>query len=451
MPALPECYSHGTEGAIHRRRRHRQTLADLTLAATESPSTAPASAVAAGNHWPQPWAFVLLPLPYGIFLGYIQTALPWLLRQNGYPVDRIGSIVALVLAPMTLYFLWSPVIDFWLRRRAWTVLLSALSGAMLAAAILLLGPHPRLAVWMLVFGFAVNLLTTSCGGALIALTQTEPGRAKAAAWMQGGMLAAQALGGALLLYLSHRLSTPATALTAALLVAVPGLITLTIPEPAAQNSGRHLRQTLRVMGREVRETLFRWRALPAILLLISPVGTAAAQSLFAAMAREYSVGENGVLLLNGILGGVLTMLGAFAAVVVPAAWDRRIAYAGAGLVCGLSGAFLALAPTTPWAYYAGVSLYMFSSGACYAFFLGVVVFALGQAGRSAGSRYTMLVSLGNLPIVYMTKIEGLGYGRFGLRAVPALDSAGNLAVALVVAVTLGTLFLARRRRAATLS
>ncbi len=387
---------------------------------------------------------MLLPLPYGIFLGYLQTALPWLLRQSGYPVDQIGSIVALVLAPMALYFLWSPLIDFWLRRRTWTILLSTLSGAMLAAAILLLARHPRLAVWTLVLGFAVNLLTTSCGGALIALTQEEPGRAKAAAWMQGGMLAAQALGGALLLYLSRRLPTPATALCAALLVAAPGLITLTIPEPAPQNSTRQLWQTLRAMSKEVRETLFRWRALPALLLLVSPVGTAAAQSLFAAMAREYQVGENGVLLLNGILGGVLTMLGAFAAVVVPAAWDRRIAYAGAGLVCGLSGIFLAVAPTVPWAYYAGVSLYMFSSGACYAFFLGVVVFALGNAGRSAGSRYTMLVSLGNLPIVYMTRIEGLGYGRFGLRAVPALDAAGNLLVALIVAIVLGALFVRRR-------
>ncbi|HEY9128110.1 MAG TPA: MFS transporter, partial [Acidobacteriaceae bacterium] len=332
--------------------------------------------------WPQPWAFVLLPIPYGVFLGYLQTALPWLLRQTGYPVDQIGSIVALVLAPMTLYFLWSPLVDFRLRRRTWNLVLSILSGALLAAAILLLKNHPQLAIGTLVLGFSTNLLTCSCGGALIALTQGEPGepaRAQAAAWMQGGMLTAQALGGALLLYLSRRLTTPATALIAALLVALPGLITLTIPEPAPQNSGRHLGHTLRAMGREVRETLFRWHALPALLLLVSPVGTAAAQSLFAAMAREYSVGEHGVLLLNGILGGVLTMLGAFAAVIVPAAWDRRIAYAAAGLVCGLSGAFLAFAPTTPWAYYAGVSLYMCSSGLCYAFFLGVVVIAMGQA------------------------------------------------------------------------
>jgi hypothetical protein len=164
------------------------------------------------------------------------------------------------------------------------------------------------------------------------------------------------------------------------------------------------------------------------------VGTAAAQSLFAAMARDYQVGEQGVLLLNGILGGVLTMLGAFAAVVVPVRWDTRIAYAGAGLACALSGVFLVFAPMTPLVYYAGVALYMFACGACYALFLGVVMMALGEAGKSASSRYAILVSLGNLPVVYMTKIEGLGYGRFGARAVPALDAAGNLLVAIGVAL-----------------
>jgi MFS family permease len=375
-----------------------------------------------------------MPLPYGIFLGYLQTALPWLLRQIGYPVDRIGSIEALVLLPMTLYFLWSPLVDFWMRRRTWMVLLATMSAGMLAAAILLLERHPQLTTWMLVAGFAVNLLTTSCGGALIALTLDHAGRAKAAAWMQGGALAAQALGGALLLYLSRRLGAPLTALLGAGIVAAPALVAFTIPEPKPQNSGKEFWRSCKAMGSEIRATLFAWKALPALLLLVSPVGTAAAQSLFAAMARDYHVGERGVLLLNGILGGVLTMLGAFAAVVVPAHWDRRIAYPAAGLVCALSGVFLTIAPTSPWAYYSGVALYMFSSGACYAFFLGVVMVALGEAGKSASSRYTVLVSLGNLPVVYMTKVESIGYGWFGMRAVPALDAAGNLLVALAAAV-----------------
>lgn len=385
-------------------------------------------------NWPAPWVFVLMPLPYGVFLGYLQTPLPYLLRQMGYPVDRIGSIEAFVLLPMAIYFLWSPIVDFWLRRRTWMVALSAFSGALLFTAITLLARHTELATWLLFTGLGVNLMTTACGGGLLALTQTTEGKAKAAAWMQGGMLTAQALGGAALLYFAKHLPLPVTCAIAAAMVTAPALIALTIPEPSPQQANKDFLQTCTVMLREVRATLFSWKSLPGLLLLVSPVGSGSAQSLFAAMARDYHVGEHGVMLLNGVLGGVLTMLGAFAAVIVPAHWDRRIAYAAAGLACSGSGIFLALAPLNPTVYFIGVGLYMLTTGMCYAFFLGVVMVTMGEAGKSASSRYTILVSLGNLPVVYMTKVEGWGYGLFGPRGVPALDAAGNLLVAIGVAI-----------------
>ncbi len=39
------------------------------------------------------------------------------------------------------------------------------------------------------------------------------------------------------------------------------------------------------------------------------------------MAKDYQVGEQGLMLLNSLLSGVLTMLGAFAVVIVTAQWD----------------------------------------------------------------------------------------------------------------------------------
>jgi hypothetical protein len=75
---------------------------------------------------------------------------------------------------------------------------------------------------------------------------------------------------------------------------------------------------------------------------------------------------------------------------------------------------------------------MLTTGMCYAFFLGVVMVTMGEAGRSASSRYTILVSLGNLPVVYMTKVEGWGFSLFGPRGVPAFDAAGNVLVGLCV-------------------
>lgn len=385
-------------------------------------------ASARGNQ-PPPWLFVLMPVTYGVFAGYTQTALPWLLRHMGYPVDGIGAIVALILSPMAFYFMSSPLLDFGMRRRTWMLLVSGLAGVLLAAAILMLGSNMVLAKWLLFAGFDCALLSSSCGGTLIALTQNEHGKAKAAAWLQGGALAAQALGGAVLLYCSKHLTVPVLAIVAALVVALPSLVALTVPEPPLRSDFSKLREKCLSMGREIRATLFSLKNLPGLLLLVSPVGTGAAQSLFAAMAQDYHVGVGGVLMLNGMLGAVLNMAGASVAILVPARWDRRICYAAAGLASACAGIFLTFAPLTPPMYYVGVAAYIFTAGICWGFFLGVVMVTMGEAGISAGSRYAILVSLGDLPIVYMTVVEAHSYGIFGTRGVPGADAVGNLLVA----------------------
>src|SRR6266566_705604 len=78
---------------------------------------------------PPPWLFGITALPYGVYGGYLSTAMPYVLRNAGVPVDRIAGISALTLAPAIWYFLWAPLADFGLRRRAWLVLMSALSAA----------------------------------------------------------------------------------------------------------------------------------------------------------------------------------------------------------------------------------------------------------------------------------------------------------------------------------
>jgi PAT family beta-lactamase induction signal transducer AmpG len=373
---------------------------------TEEPPSSPAIS-APPSRWPQPWLFAIVPLACGVFTGFYQTPLPWLLRHMGYSVDRIGAIESLIMLPISLYFLATPVVDFALRRRTWSVVLSCMSASLLFCAIVLLHRHIDAAIWLLFLGCGLNQMTFACANGLMAQALQDADRNRAAAWAQGGTLAAQALGGGL-------------------------------PEPPPQSSLRNLRASCLLMLRETKETLFSLQSLPGILLLLSPVGTGAAQNLFPAIASEYHVGQHGVVLLNGVFGGVLTMLGAFVAVVVPAHLDRRIAYAASGLSASFIGIFLTFAPLTPTAYYAGAGLYLLTTGACWGFFLGVVMVTLGPAGAGTSTRATILVCIGNLPIVYMTRIEGWAYGSFGIRGIPASDAIGNLLVVLAVGIWLTT-------------
>src|SRR5579862_2124777 len=90
---------------------------------------------------PPPWIFAILCLPMGTFWGFITTAMPFLLRRHGITVDEIASISALTGIAQIVYFLWSPLVDMIISRRAWIVLLSAISGALLFVALML--PLPQ--------------------------------------------------------------------------------------------------------------------------------------------------------------------------------------------------------------------------------------------------------------------------------------------------------------------
>ena len=71
----------------------------------------------------------------------------------------------------------------------------------------------------------------------------------------------------------------------------------------------------------------------------------------------------------------------------------------------------ALAPKTPLAYAVGVLAYAAWGGVAYAAFSAVVLFAIGRG--AASTKYATLSSLGNLPVIYMTAVNGWAHDRFG--------------------------------------
>jgi hypothetical protein len=79
------------------------------------------------RRWPTPWAFSLLILPLGTYVGFIWTALPFLLRKAGVPVEQIAQIGALLQLPPIFMFLWTPIVDVKLRRRTWLVIAASVT------------------------------------------------------------------------------------------------------------------------------------------------------------------------------------------------------------------------------------------------------------------------------------------------------------------------------------
>src|SRR5580704_12760834 len=83
----------------------------------------------------RPWVFGLLIAPSAVLMnGMIQGGvLGFLLSQQGIGSGGQSHIIWLLSLPTSLYFLWSPITDFLMRRRTW-LLTGSLMGAILMAA-----------------------------------------------------------------------------------------------------------------------------------------------------------------------------------------------------------------------------------------------------------------------------------------------------------------------------
>ena len=88
---------------------------------------------------------------------------------------------------------------------------------------------------ILVGGLITFLVAAACGG-LIVKTLSESAQSKAAAWIMAGQLGGGALGAAVILWLAARLPIATVGVCVAALVAAPGLLAFTIPEPLPEPS-----------------------------------------------------------------------------------------------------------------------------------------------------------------------------------------------------------------------
>jgi len=394
---------------------------------------------------PAPWLFSLLILPLGIVVvGFNFTAFPLLLSQAGVPVDRIASIASIINLPGVIGFVFAPVVDIKFRRRTWLVLASF--GTALSACLyfsLIGASHLALMTALILAGGLIAFLVSAACGGLIVKTLSESAQSKAAAWMMAGQLGGGALGAFVILWLAARIPIATVGLCVATLVAVPGLLAFTIPEPLPESSawfqGR-LPQIRKELWAVVRSPVRRW----STLLLLAPGGTGAAQTLLPAIASHYGVSTSGVMWMNGVAGGAMLGLGSLTGAVIPGYWDRRFTYAAAGLTNAVA-AIVLLAADRPSVYLAGTAFYLVTEGLCWARSTALMVEIVGIETRDASTLYSVLNAIVTIPLLYMIRLDGLGFSRFGRRGLLWTDAAANVLMFAVVAAVFMACSLSLRR------
>jgi MFS transporter, PAT family, beta-lactamase induction signal transducer AmpG len=376
-----------------------------------------------------PWLFGILAIPIGLSNAIIVILMPYVLRRQGVPVDRIAEIVALASIPNVWYFLYSPVVDLGLRRRSW-ILISATSAALFAALAVLSSTGSLAILTALLFTSGmVGSLISSANGALLSFLDPSV-RGHASGWYQAGNLGGGAIGGGMAIWLADRLSLPGLAFGVIVLIVLPATAALLIREPSPHR--RAVIPVFRDLFGDLRELLWSRRTLVGMVFFLSPVGSAAVANLASGLGPDYHAPSSEVMWISGIAGGLLSALGSLIGGFVCDHMNRWQAYALSGGLAALFASYLGFAPHTAWTYALGYSGYSIAAGFAYAVFTALVLEVMGRRHHAAGTAYSLFVATGNFPILYMTWLDGVGYKHGAVRGLMLVDALANGIGALVL-------------------
>ena len=383
---------------------------------------------------------MLLFLPFGATTGFVQVTIGYLAKQQGLGDAAIGGLVAINLAPHTFKFFWAPLPDTLLTRRRWYLISNIVSSITLIAVGFV--PVSQDTVGLLrtlifINALAVTFLGMATEGLMANVVSAEE-RGTASGWLQAGNLGGSGVGGGIALFLAQLLGASAavTILAVALLGCSLGLIGITEPVRQVRLS---LAASLREVVADLWDTIVRSRSgLLAMILCFLPVGAAAAVGLFSAIAGRWRTSGDAVALYTGLLGGVVAAVGCLAGGWLSDQMDRKRAYAVAGGFLAIVAIAMAMAPHNQVGYAVFTLAYQFGSGLAYGAFTGFVLEAIGRG--AVATKYNALASLSNIPIWYMTEIDGWASEKWNPDVMLWLDAASEIA-GVVVFLTIAWLLL----------
>ena len=394
---------------------------------------------------PHPSALMILYLPFGAAGGYYIVTLGFLLPKAGVSVEDVAGLVALFLFPNTWKVLWAPIVDTTLTARRWYMIAAVSTGLiMLATAFIPAVPEQ---LWTFRIMALISSITSSvCAMSaerLMAYTTPDHLRGRAGGWSQAGNLGGSGLGGGLGLWLAQNVSAWSAGAALGIGTLLCCFALLVFEEP--KDDGAHLNygQALANLGKDIWTIAISRTGFLTLLLLFLPIGSGAASNLWPAVAGDWHADADTVALVNGLLNGIVSMAGCLVGGYLSDVVNRKTGYAIFGVLLAGCAIAMAEAPRTVDMFVIFTLVYAFILGLAYASFCAVTLETIGKG--AAATKYNLLACLSNMPITYMTKVDGWAQGKWGSSGMLYTEAlTGVAAIVLFGFIVLGT----RRRRPA---
>lgn len=381
--------------------------------------------------------------PFGFYCGFVTTAIPVLLAAENVPMEHIAYISAVGFSPTFWAFLLSPVLDARFTKRTYGFVLAGLTAACLAASVLLLHHLAWMTVALAMGCTAVVMYGNALGGWLPNIIEDKH-YGQVGAWSNVANLGAAGLFGTLAVVLVRHLPLALAAPALAVVLALPTLLFLFFPVP--EQPARSMATLFRTLFRDIYQVCKNRRCLQGFLLFLSPASCFALTNLFTGMGKDFHAPERWVVAVGGIGVAAVCSLGCLVSISLCNRMARGTVY----LATGLCGAMFALGllwtPHTLVAFLVGVLGYNFCQGMNYTAFSALSLEIVGPGNPLAATQMGLLAASANLPISYMTLVEGHAYTWFGLRGMLAVDAGTSLVAGTILLVVLQKM--AARRAAA---
>lgn len=348
----------------------------------------------------------------GISQGFVTVTLPFMLTQNGFSIALTAGIVAVGISANLWRFVWGPIVDLSLSLHKWYWISMSAS----IASLLLICSIPftikeatLLSIIVFISQVAATIALLPLNG-IMAKQIHENKKGEASGWYQGGSLAGAGLGGGAGIWLATHYNLTLAGILLCVISVLFALTMLLIKDIPFKKQ-KSIVHEIKGMGKNIWSMIKLPVALYVMILILMPIGTGAMSNLWSAVAQDWKVDADTVALVTGILSGIVSAVGCIAGGFISDRWGIWNAYLGIGVICALVTVLMAFMPYTPPAYISGVLVYGFCMGLMYAAYTAVLLFAIGKS--HSATKFSLMSSLGNMPVVYMTTFNGWAHDKYG--------------------------------------